>query len=32
MPFEYNESDKIAISKAIEKAEKQTSGEIGRSC
>ena len=28
MPFEYNESDKIAISKAIEEAEKQTSGEI----
>jgi uncharacterized membrane protein len=28
MPFEYNKSDKIAISKAIEEAEKQTSGEI----
>ena len=28
MPFEYKESDKIAISKAIEEAEKQTSGEI----
>ena len=28
MPFEYNEFDKIAISKAIEEAEKQTSGEI----
>jgi uncharacterized membrane protein len=28
MPFEYNESDKIAISMAIEEAEKQTSGEI----
>jgi uncharacterized membrane protein len=28
MLFEYKESDKIAISKAIEEAEKQTSGEI----
>jgi uncharacterized membrane protein len=28
MPFEYNESDKIAISTAIGEAEKQTSGEI----
>jgi uncharacterized membrane protein len=28
MTFEYNESDKITISRAIEEAEKQTSGEI----